>query len=324
MKNYFFLFFILICFCAQTSQAQNDTVVKNDRYYHHNYENDFFNSTDRYYTQGVYLEFVLPLFRKTLLANTLIPLHSKSGKKIQNYYGISTERIGFTPRSIRHFGIYYGERPFAAVAYLTHSLVSICPEKTLRLTTRIDLGFMGPNVRGAEEQKAIHYALNNIQPLGWENQIENDYVVNYNISMEKGLLNTKYLEITGIAELRAGTLFDDIGVGSMIRVGWMQPYFNNLGVTRNKAARKFQLYGYARGKIKAVGYNATMQGGMINHNSIYTIPASDIYRDVESVYFGIVVGYKRLSLEYARAFISPEFKGGVCHGWGRIGVNHCF
>lgn len=324
MKNYFLVIFILICFCTLNVKAQNDTLVKNDRYYHHNYENDFFNNTDRYYTQGVYLEFVLPIFKKTLLAKTLIPLHSSSGKKILNYYGISTERIGFTPRSIRHEGIYYGERPYAAVAYLTHSLVSICPEKTLRLTTRIDLGFMGPNLRGAQEQKGIHYALNNIQPLGWENQIENDYVVNYGIAAEKGLINTKHFELTGIGELRVGTLYDDIAVGSMIRVGWMHSYFSNLGVTRNKLARKFQCYVYARGKIKAVGYNASMQGGMINHNSIYTISADDVYRDVESVYFGVVVGYKRFSMEYARAYISREFKGGTCHGWGRVGVNYCF
>lgn len=323
MKRHYLLLFVLICFCFVNGQGQNDTLVKNDRYYRHNYENDFFSSTDRYYTQGVYLELIFPAFKKLLLAKILIPLTSHSGK-ILNYYGLSLERQGFTPRSIRHEGIYYGERPYAGVAYVTHSLVSINTEKTIRLTTRINLGFMGPNLRGAQEQKGIHYALGNIQPLGWENQIENDYVLNYDLFIEKGLLIKKHLEITGIMEARAGTLYDDIGVGQMIRIGWMQPYFNNLGTTRNKSVRKFQFYFYAKGKIKAVGYNATMQGGVINHNSIYTIPASDIERHVKTVYFGIVIAYKRFSIEHYRAFISPEFKNGLSHGWGRIGVNYCF
>ena len=322
MKKFFFSFFIVICF--HSSIAQPDTLIATDRYYKHKYENDFFSSTDRYYTQGVYLEFFLPVFKKTLLAKTLIHLKSKPDNKILNYYGMSLERQGFTPRSIRHEGIYYGERPFAAVVYVTHQRISLNSDRTLKMTSRICTGFMGPNLRGAQEQKGIHYALGNIQPLGWENQIENDYVINYELFLEKGIVNTKHFEITGFTEVRAGTLYDDIAAGSMIRVGWMQPYFNNLGTTRQKNARKFQCYFYARGKIKAVGYNATMQGGVINHNSVYTIPAGDIYRDVESVYFGLMMAYKRLSLEYSKAYISPEFKNGLCHGWGRVGINVCF
>ena len=269
----------------------------------------------------------MPVFKKTLLAKTLIPLNPRCGrvgKKVLNYYGMSLERQGFTPKTIRHEGIFYGERPFAGIAYVTHSLISIDTEKRLRLTTRINLGLMGPNLRGAQEQKGIHYALGNIQPLGWENQIENDYVLNYDLFLEKGLINTKHFEMTGIAELRAGTLYDDFALGSMLRIGWMQPYFNNLGTTRQKGVRKVQFYIYAKGKIKAVAYNASMQGGVINRNSIYTIPADDIERLVGLAYYGIVFTYKRLGLEYSRAIVSPEFKNGLVHEWGRIGINVCF
>jgi len=138
------------------------------------------------------------------------------------------------------------------------------------------------------------------------------------------LLNTKYFEVTGISEIRAGTLYSDFSIGSMLRLGWMQPYFSNLGTTRKKDARKVQFYFYAKGKIKAVAYNATMQGGIINRNSIYTIPADDIERLVGQAYYGIVFAYKRLGLEYSRAIVSPEFKNGLVHEWGRIGINVCF
>lgn len=324
MKSKVFIFCIFSCLFSLESASQVDSLKKQDRYYRHNYENDFFTATDRYYTQGVYLEFFLPIFKKTLLAKTLIPLGSKDNKKILNYYGMSLERQGFTPKTIRHEGIFYGERPFAGIAYVTHSLISIDVEKRLRLTTRINLGLMGPNLRGAQEQKGIHYALGNIQPLGWENQIENDYVLNYDLFLEKGLLNTKHFEVTGFAEVRVGTLYDDFALGSMFRIGWMQPYFNNLGTTRQKGVRKVQFYLYAKGKIKAVAYNASMQGGVINRNSIYTIPADDIERLVGLAYYGIVFTYKRLGLEYSRAIISPEFKNGLVHEWGRIGINVCF
>lgn len=327
MKNKIVLFCTFFFLFSLIAHSQVDSTKTPDRYYRHNYENDFFTATDRYYTQGVYLEFILPIFKKTLLAKTLIPLNprrGKAGKKVLNYYGMSLERQGFTPRSIRHEGIYYGERPFAGIAYVTHSLISIDTEKRLRLTSRINLGFMGPNLRGAQEQKGIHYALDNIQPLGWENQIENDYILNYDLFLEKGLINTKFFEMTGISELRAGTLYSDFSLGSMVRVGWMQPYFSNLGTTKSKGARKVQFYLYAKGKIKAVAYNATMQGGVINRNSIYTIPADDIERFVGQAYYGAVFTYKRLGLEYSRAIVSPEFKNGLTHEWGRIGINVCF
>ena len=302
------------------SVAENDSLYKGNRFVRFNYDNDFFSATDRYYTQGVYLEIVLPIFKKTILAKTLIPLKRSS----ENNYGMSIERQGFTPRSIRHEGLYIGERPFAAVSYISHSLVSTDKDRSLRLSTKINLGIMGPNSRGAEEQKGIHYALNNIQPLGWENQIENDYVLNYDVSVEKGLLSKKHLEFIVSGDVRIGTLYDDIGAGGMIRLGKMHSYFSDPGLTRDRTAKKFQCYVFAKGKVKAVGYNATMQGGMINRNSIYTIPAKDITRVVGTFYYGIVIAYKRFALEYSKAEISSEFRNGLCHGWGRVGINVCF
>lgn len=319
-----FLFFLLTCFSVQ---SQNDSLLK-DRYYRHNYDNDFFVATDRYYTQGVYLEFIFPAFKKLLISHALIPLRSKSsiaGSRVINYYGVSTERQGFTPSSIRHFGKPdVGERPYAAIVYLTHSLVSIDPARKVRLTSRLNLGLMGPNLFGEEEQVAIHTKLGNILPLGWEYQIENDYVLNYDVYLEKGIFDSKCFTVTGFTELRAGTLYDDISLGAMMRIGYMQKYFSNLGLTRQKQAQKFQCYLFFKGKIKAVGYNASMQGGLINQNSSYALSDSDVERLVGIGYYGMVVAFKRISLEYSFASITKEYKKGKNHAWGRIGINVCF
>ena len=324
MRATTFTFFLILFCCTSDGKAQRDTAALEDRFYRHKYENDFFTATDRYYTQGVYLEFIFPAFRKTLLAKTLIKLKPRSGKAI-NYYGISTERQGFTPSSIRHFGKpIYGERPYAAIVYITHLLVSLAPNERLRLTTRINLGFMGSNLFGEEEQVAIHTSLGNILPLGWEYQIENDYVINYDIFLEKGLIDSKWLTLTGFAELRVGTLYDDFSLGSMIRIGYMQPYFNNLGLTRKKTAQKFQCYLFLRGKAKAVGYNASMQGGVINQNSSYVVPDSYVERLVGQASYGLAISYKRVGFEYSLASITKEYKIGKNHAWGRIGINVCF
>jgi lipid A 3-O-deacylase len=67
-----------------------------------------------------------------------------------------------------------------------------------------------------------------------------------------------------------------------------------------------------------------MQGGVINRNSVYTIPASEITRFVAAFNYGIFIGYKRVGFDYSITRISSETKKGLNHGWGRVGINVCF
>ncbi|MDQ3047885.1 MAG: lipid A deacylase LpxR family protein [Bacteroidota bacterium] len=306
--------------------AQSDSAAKqknqfpSDRYFRFNYDNDFFSATDRYYTQGIYIDLVMPVIRHSPFSKVLIRLN----KKADNYYGITLRQDGFTPRSIRYDSLVIGERPYASLFFVTHTLASVNQEKMLKLCTSLDLGVMGPDAKGEEEQKAIHKALDNIQPLGWENQIANDYVINYNARIEKGLIQKTYFDFSLSGEGRLGSMYTDLAAGGLLRVGFLQPYFANLGLTKQKDQRKFQCYVFAKGNIKAVGYNATLQGGVFNRNSIHTLPAKDITRVVATGYLGFVVAYKRLSLEYTKAYISPEFRNGLFHGWGHCVIAVCF
>ncbi len=318
---------LLLCLSAGLPAfAQTDSAVsrKNnypfDRYFRFNYDNDFFSATDRYYTQGVYIDLVMPVIRHSPFSKVLIRL----SKMADNYYGITLRQDGFTPRSIRYDSLVIGERPYASLFYLSHTLASVNKEKMLKLCTSLDLGIMGPDAKGEEEQKAIHLALDNIQPLGWENQIANDYVINYNARIEKGLMQKKYYDISLTGEGRLGTMYTDLAAGGLIRVGFLQPYYANLGLTKQKDQRKFQCYVFAKGNVKAVGYNATLQGGVFRRNSFYTLPEKDITRAVATGYLGFVVAYKRLSLEYTKAYISPEFRKGLYHGWGHCAISVCF
>jgi hypothetical protein len=303
------------------SQQDSSQNKKADNFLRINYDNDLFSQTDRYYTQGIYFEFISPVIKKSPLTKILIP----APKTSQNCYGIKIEHCGYTPRSILHDSIYFGERPYAATFILSHFLTSISKEKRIRLTTKIDLGVIGPLAKGKEMQKQIHYWTNNAQPLGWQYQIANDFVLNYELNLEKGIFTGKYFEAIVFSDVRVGTLYDDIGAGAMVRTGKMFSYFENLGMTKSKENKKdFQCYFFAKGKVKAVGYNATMQGGMFNQKSIYTIPSSDIKRVVGIFNVGIVVAYKTVSAEFSKTFLSPEFKGGLDHSWGHCNVTICF
>jgi len=324
IRNHILIFSILISIKTFAQSDSLVTPIKPESYFSFNYDNDFFSATDRYYTQGIQLTFINPIVRYSPFSYTLIKLN----KHALNYYGFHAKQDVFTPVSIRYNGgaVYYGERPFTAIFYISHSLTSINTAKKLLLRTQLDLGVLGPQALGEQEQKGIHKALNNIQPLGWENQLSTDYIVNYNVKVERGLSIKKNREAMVSLTARLGTLYTDVGMGFNFRFGIFSPYFNNLGLENNSLTRKnkFKVYGVAKINGRLVGYNATLQGGLTNSGNVYQLSSKQITRTVADMSAGIVMAYKRLSMEYTKVYITPEFKGGVDHGWGQCVITVCF
>ena len=102
--------FWLWCTCLF---SQNDSSLisnKLENYVRLSYDNDFFEATDRYYTQGIQLTVIHPIIKYSPLSYALIRLN----KNAANYYGLQFEQDCFTPRSIRYDSIPFGERPFAS------------------------------------------------------------------------------------------------------------------------------------------------------------------------------------------------------------------
>ena len=131
-----FLFTGLYGFSQSTDSLPNPS--SSNSYIRFNYDNDFFSATDRYYTQGISLEYITPLIKRTPLTYPLIRL----GSKAQNYYGIAFQQDCFTPLSIRRDTIFRGERPYAATMFGGFFLISIDAQKKRRLNTRLDLGML--------------------------------------------------------------------------------------------------------------------------------------------------------------------------------------
>jgi hypothetical protein len=192
--------------------------------------------------------------------------------------------------------------------YISQFFISNDETKKRRLLSKIDLGIIGPCAICEEEQKWIHHGLSNIAPLGWEYQLSTDYMVNYALGLEQGLITSKYFELTALGDLRVGTIYDDASLGLIIK---------------NAKQNKFQWYVFAKGKTRFVGYNAAMQGGFFS-DDIHALPSRSITRYVLTGTVGIVIAYKRFSVEYTKIYSSPEFLNGRYHGWGHCNLTVCF
>ncbi len=290
-----------------------------DRLVSLNYDNDYFSATDRYYTQGVRLEYIAPVLLK-LPVNVLL---FKPETTTQTYAGIAIERDGFTPTSIRIDTVPVGNRPYAGTMFLSNFRTALNHNTHTKIYSQFDIGLMGPAVGGKQEQTNIHRAIGDILPLGWEYQVSNDVIVNYTLQYEKGLVNKEHIVLAGLSQVRLGTLYTDVSVGAMLRFGLMNDYFKSLGITKQSDSRKFQAYLYVKTMGKAVGYNATMQGGLFSE-SIYTLEVSQVNRFVGQVFYGVTIAFKRFQVVYGKANISQEYKGGLAHGWGHCNLSYCF
>ena len=317
MRLHYIITGLLICMCSLThAQEINNLLdyknINSDRYFRLNYENDFFSATDEYYTQGINLEMVSPAMKKNPLSLILIHPHYSHIR-----YGLALEHNGYTPSDIGHNEVLYGDRPFAGMLALKSFLIAIDTESKQRWSTQLTTGVIGPLAGAGQMQRSIHKWLNNITPHGWDNQIQNDIALNYEINYEKQLLSIgKFLSFSGDATVRVGTLSDRAGVGATLMFGYFDSPFSG----EHTKGSSFRIYAYEHPEFHAVAYDAMLQGGIFDKASTYVIKPEQMNSFTFQNRFGFVVTYLGFHLEYFLSVRSRDFETQKMHTWGGVQI----
>lgn len=310
------LFLLLQVACSVCAQRIDNTsvyrTINSPTYFRLHYENDYFSTTDLYYTQGVNLEYVHPAIGKFFTSKILLRSSSKEVK-----FGMSLEQEGYTPSSISHAEILKNDRPFAAALFFkTFSTVNNAERKE-RISSSFSVGVIGSVTGGEQIQEGLHRLIHYTLPQGWDNQIANDVILNYGLDYQRGIFSTdNYVSFFGRAGARAGTYSTKAYISTILMLGYFDEPFRNFSA-QNK---KFQVYLYAEPLFNIVGHDATLQGGLFNHTSPYTIASEDITRMVFQGNAGIVFRINTVQLEYFQTYLSKEFKTGSDHVWGGIRI----
>jgi hypothetical protein len=309
-----FLFFIPLNFVGQKiDNLVSFRDIKSSKYIRLNYENDVFTHTDLDYTQGCNIELVLPWLSKNPF-NHLFFLPKKNEFK----FGISLESIGFTADSLESYKIQYGNRPFASALMLKSFLIATDTIHRSRITSSLSLGIIGPGSGGGKMQREFHKMIGSATPNGWYYQIKNDIVINYEISYEKQLFRFHdFFSLNSNSTLKLGTLFTNASIGLNATLGIINSPFTSI-----KNNNKFQLYLFSQPILSVIGYDATLQGGLFNRKSVYTISSSDIERFTLQNNFGIVFQYDRFYFEYTRTLLTHEISTANAHNWGGIRLGY--
>lgn len=314
--------FLLLPVVASAQMIDNLASFRNvdaDRYVRLHYENDFFTNDDKYYSQGIAAEFVHPVFNKFFLSRILI-----KGKE-QQQMGIAVEHNGFTPTTINSDSILFGDRPYAATLTARVFSMSYHAKWQTRIASSFSFGVIGPAAGGKAMQSTIHQWINDDQPKGWQNQIQNDIVLNYRFEVEKNLLEVPdRVLVNGLLSAQAGTLNTKLTAGIVLVAGKVNNRLTGslLGTGPSTNEKKLSFHVYGQPLVNVIGYDATLQGGMFNTDSPYTIAARDINRLTFQANLGLVMQAGPFYFEYFYTFLTQEFKTGLSHAWGgvRIGV----
>ena len=288
------------------------------------WDNDYINvrgdGTDRYYTNSIRLDYFYAKKQKAKFPSSLLLNISKDNS---NIFGWGLAQFMFTPRNIDVADIQYNDRPYAGALYGIHSLQSTDTGKKIRVTSEIRFGVIGPMSFAKETQTWVHNAFNYTKPLGWHNQVPNDIILNYNISIEKQILQpSKNLLVVGIIETFSGTVYNAAGAGFMLRVGKFNNYFDNISALPKNVKNKSQLYFFMKPAIRVVLSNALLQGGLliqINPQSNgYVLSKDQIERLIVLYDVGMTFERPNYSITISQKFIGPEFKGQYTQEFGNL------
>jgi len=280
------------------------------------WSNDFMYETDYYYTNGFAFEVSGPWAKKNTINSILIP----SPEKSINQFGVTLVQDIYTPyERVDVEKQLDGDRPFAAYLLLGFIKKTYDPIKRNKIISELQFGVLGPSALGEETQNWIHDMLPTSERLnGWENQISNSVAINYSTGFYKSLYRLSWVGLTGTANGKLGIPFTHIKLGGGARIGYLSSYPKDFEVFSENRMTAF-LFAEVFGK--AVGYNATLQGGLFS-SSTYTLDVINHF--VGSYRLGISVSYNLLNLEMATTFNTPEFPGALSHRWSWIVIRAGF
>ncbi len=281
-----------------------------------NWDNDLFNllnQTDRYYTNGLNIDFYHPALNHSILNHILFSGNDQCFQTtgIKFYQGI------YTPSDISKQEILNLDRPYASVAMVSQEHIAVNPYKKYRVTTSVGLGILGKYGGGALFQNFVHSLTpNSGRANGWENQIKNDLILNYNAKIEKGIFQIPFSQLSVFGETQAGTLQDRASAGSFFSIGLLDPYYGtSFGRSLHK---KFTVQVFGKAQLDYIFYDATLEGGVFNNNNVYSIPRENINRSRLEYSFGLQTNIEKVQIEAGRVWQSKEFGGAYTHAWGYL------
>jgi len=283
-------------------------------------ENDMLFQSDSYYTAGISMFYTHKSLKKT---PAQLILKSKSPKNF-TYSGFAIQHRMFTPFSITEPNSIENDQPYSAFFLASNFSVLINDEKHLKISNEIGLGIMGKPAGGEAVQSFVHKIVGSPQPIGWENQLQNAFLIDYQFRIEKGFFGDWLANhIIPFGGARVGTLTNRVEIGLMAKFGNKNKYLVN-ALTPLPTYKKFIWEWVLEAHLQGVFYDATLEGGIFNPDDPNALPREEIISRQYNIRMGFNLYYQRFNLRYMLNLNSSSFNQAVTHRYGSINIGYTF
>lgn len=299
MKNKIIYLIIILSYFPLS--AENYLIVS--------YDNDLVFNTDYYYSQGIALSYRSHGLNP--LGNKLFPDLFK--EKITQ---ITLNHKIFTPTNITGDSLADFDRPYCGLLFLDFRQEQIEKNSNLKINFDLLFGVIGPLSGGYEVQSFIHRQTGNApQPKGWNNQISNGLILDASLQIEHVAKLTTSIENISTVSTEIGTLYDNVAIGSKIRFGYLDEYFDSNDLTLGKEYRDWLAFIVTNAIIKVNFYNSTLLGNFFFEKSPMILNYKDMKLLTVNLSADMVLAYKSSRMELGCVYASREFDGGRNHAW---------
>lgn len=275
--------------------------------------------SDRYYTNGLFLNFRHALDQQQL----------KDGLE-KKTYEITLGQKMFNPYSGYAPDPALQDRPFAGYLYAEGAMNWFYTDESI-LKTSAQVGTTGKNSLAEAGQKLLHKTIGFYELGGWDYQIKNEVTLNLSAQYTKLLTraagNAVEFSFEGYANL--GTTFTGAGAGLLFRTGSLNQLFNSAYTNavagnnpKTKALVKREFFFYAKPQLNVVAYDATIEGSLFKNNSPVTFSQKPI---VFAQQLGVDYSSQRFTIDLGVIFKTKEIQSTArAHQWGSISMFYRF
>lgn len=135
----------------------------------------------------------------------------------------------------------------------------------------IDVGCLGSCAGGKWTQTELHRLIGQQSPQGWDSQVKNELgAVLYGEIAPMRWQFGSAVDLAPTLQARFGNIFTDAGVSVLLRAGQL-----------NVLPDQPTLHAFVRAEARAVGYNATLQGGYFSNNNVHTVDPKRLVGELE-------------------------------------------
>ena len=225
--------FITIIFVFHKASSQTDTIT-NYRQIHFvklNQANDLFTywfQSDREYSDGVNIEVAHRIFNNKVSDILLIGIKDSPYKD----FSLAISQDMYTPKNTASDTLISNDRPYAAQLFFTYAKYSNDFWRGRKLVTRAFIGVQGPIAFGEQAQNNVHSWIDNPSVNGWEHQLSNGLVLDYEMQYLQQIPLVSHLtELHGFGRIRVGALYNAAELGFRFKFGhYTDSYTNFYGI----------------------------------------------------------------------------------------------